>query len=47
MTTLNASEARQNLYRLPNKTAEAHEPFLITGRRANALLVAEEDWRAL
>ncbi len=47
MTTLNASEARQNLYRLLDKAAEAHEPILITGRRSNAVLVAEEDWRAL
>ena len=47
MTTLNASEARANLYRLMDQTAENHEPVVITGRRVNAVLVAEEDWNAI
>lgn len=47
MTTLTASEARQQLYRLLDQTAQAHEPILITGRRVNAVLIAEEDWRAI
>lgn len=47
MNTLTASEARQRLYRLLDETAEAHQPILITGPRVNAVLVSEEDWRAL
>ncbi|MEX2262708.1 MAG: type II toxin-antitoxin system Phd/YefM family antitoxin [Bryobacteraceae bacterium] len=47
MNTLTASEARERLYRLLDETAEAHEPVLITGPRSNAVLVSEEDWRAL
>lgn len=47
MTTLNASEARANLYRLMDQAAENHEPVVITGRRVNAVLVAEEDWKAI
>lgn len=47
MTTLNASEARANLYRLMDQAAENHEPIVITGRRVNAVLVAEEDWNAI
>ena len=47
MTTLNASEARANLYRLMDQVAENHEPVVITGRRVNAVLVAEEDWNAI
>ena len=47
MNTLTASEARQKLYRLLDETAKDHQPVLITGRRANAVLVSEEDWRAL
>ncbi|MGC1873077.1 MAG: type II toxin-antitoxin system Phd/YefM family antitoxin [Acidobacteriaceae bacterium] len=47
MNTKNASEARAKLYRLLDETAATHEPVLITGPRANAVLVAEEDWNAI
>ncbi len=42
-----ASEARKNIYRLLDDTAAAHAPVLITGPRANAVLVGEEDWNAI
>lgn len=47
MTTLTASEARSNLYRLIDEAASTHTPILITGKRSNAVLIAEEDWRAI
>ena len=47
MTSMKASEARERLYRLLDETAEGHEPILITGPRSNAVLVGEEDWRAM
>lgn len=47
MTTLTASEARTNLYRLIDEAATAHEPLLITGKRNNAVLVSESDWTAI
>lgn len=47
MTTLSATEARSNLYRLMDQAAENHEPVVITGKRVNAVLVAEEDWNAI
>lgn len=47
MTTLTASEARANLYRLMDQTAQTHRPVLISGKRSNAVLVAEEDWVAI
>jgi len=47
MTTLTASEARARLYKLLDKTALSHEPIQITGKRHNAILLAEEDWRAI
>ncbi len=46
-TVLTASEARANLYRLIDETAESHEPIAITGKRANAVLVSESDWNAM
>lgn len=47
VTTLTASKARAQLYRLLNKTASSHEPVQIAGRRNNAVLISEEDWRAI
>lgn len=47
MTTLTASEARANLYRLIDQTTESHQPILIAGKRSSAVLVAAEDWQAI
>ena len=46
-TTLTASEARANLYRLIDQTAESHQPIRIAGKRASAVLVSEADWDAI
>ena len=47
MTILTASEARANLYRLIDQIADEHQPILISGKRSNAVLIAEEDWAAI
>jgi antitoxin YefM len=47
MPTLTASEARANLYRLIDQAAESHEAILISGKRRSAVLVSEEDWKAI
>lgn len=47
MTTLTATEARANLYKLLDEVAQSHEPVLITGKRMNAVLISEDDWRAM
>ena len=47
MRTITASHARTKLYTLLDETRETHEPLQITGRRSNAVLVSEEDWRAI
>lgn len=47
MTTFTATEARTNLYRLIDAVANSHEPVLITGKRGNAVLISEDDWRAI
>ena len=47
MTSLTASQARAQLYRLLDLTASSHEPVQITGKRSNAILVSEEDWQAI
>ena len=47
MPVLNASEARANLYRLIDQTNESHEPVTISGKRNNAVLVSEDDWKSI
>jgi antitoxin YefM len=47
MTTLSATEARRCLYSLVDDVAESHDPIQIVGKRNSAVLVSEEDWRAI
>lgn len=47
MTTLSASEARKRLFNLVDEVKETHEPIQINGKRNSAILVSEEDWRAI
>lgn len=47
MQSLTASEARANLYRLLDQTAESHKPVTISGKRNSAVLVSTEDWEAI
>ena len=47
MTTFNATEARSKLYALIDEATDTHQPIVITGKRGNAVLLAEEDWKAI
>lgn len=47
MSTLTASEARANLYRLIDEASENHQPVVITGKRHNAVLVSADDWASI
>jgi len=45
--TITATEARANLYRLIDQTAESHQPIRIAGKRTSAVLISEADWDAI
>ena len=47
MQTLTTSEARANLYRLIDETAQSHKPIVISGKRSSAVLVSADDWSAI
>ena len=47
MRTVNSTLARNSIYQLIDKTNETSEPIIITGKRGNAVLVSEDDWRAI
>ena len=45
--TITATKARSNLYKLIDDVASSHEAIEITGKRGNAVLVSEDDWRSI
>ena len=47
MPTLTATEARKRLYTLVYDVADSHYPIQIVGKRNSAVLISEEDWRAI
>ena len=47
MTVITATEARKQLYKLLDDVAQSHEPIQISSKRSNAILISEDDWRAV
>lgn len=47
MTTITVTDARKNLYKLVDEVSESHEPIQIAGKRNTAVLISEDDWRAV
>jgi prevent-host-death family protein len=47
MTTITATNARNKLYNLIDEANTSHIPIQITGKRGNAVLVSEHDWKAI
>jgi prevent-host-death family protein len=47
MPIITATKARAKLYRLINEVTLSHEPIIITSKRGNAVLIPEDDWRAI
>jgi prevent-host-death family protein len=47
MTSITVTQARANLFKLLDQTAQSHEPIQITGRRQNCVLLSEDDFRAM
>jgi antitoxin YefM len=47
MKTITASSAKAHLYRLIEEVAESSEAIQITSKGANAVLVSEQEWRAI
>lgn len=45
--TISASQAKDKIQSLIDETAESHRPILITAEPHNAVLLSEEDWKAL
>lgn len=47
MKTISVTKARSILFKLLDEATSSHEPIQITGKRSNAILISEDDWRAI
>ena len=47
INSITVTEAQKTLNELIDETADSHEPVLISGNEANAVLISEEDWNAV
>ncbi len=44
---MTVSQARTNIYKIMDETAQTHQPIMITGKRNNVIMLSEEDWNAI
>jgi antitoxin YefM len=47
MRSIRVSEARDNLYKIVEEASQSAEPLMITGKRGNAVIMGEDEWRAV
>jgi len=47
MKSIAVTQARSNLFKLIDDAVENSEPIQITGKRGNAVLISEADWRSI
>jgi antitoxin YefM len=47
MSIIEAKLAGSKLHRLIEDLSATHEPVMIRGKRSNAVLIPEDDWRAI
>lgn len=47
MSSMNLLEARKNLNKLIENVNQSHEPVHITNKHNSAVIIAEEDWKAI
>ena len=47
MTTITATNARKQLYKLLSQVQESHVPICITGKQGSGILISQEDFDAI
>lgn len=47
MRIVPVTKARQNIYKLIDESIKHSEPVQITTKKGNAILIGEDDWRAI
>ena len=47
MKSLTITDLRKNIYKVVEETSQTHEPVHVYGKKGNAVLIGEADWRAI
>ncbi|RZI45973.1 type II toxin-antitoxin system Phd/YefM family antitoxin [Candidatus Finniella inopinata] len=47
MTPVTITQARADLYKIVDQVCQNHTPTIIKGKRNNAVIVSEEDWKSI
>lgn len=47
MKSFTITDLRKNIYKIVEETNETNEPVHIYGKKGNAVMVSEEDWKAI
>lgn len=47
MTTITATNARKQLYKLLSQIQQSHEPICITSKQGSGILISEQDFAAI
>jgi prevent-host-death family protein len=47
MKSYTITDLRKNIYKVVEETSQSHEPVHVYGKNGNAVLVGEDDWRAI
>jgi len=47
MHVITITEAKNKFYHLIEKVNLSHKPIIITSKKGNAVLISEDDWRAV
>ncbi|GAB4243170.1 MAG: type II toxin-antitoxin system Phd/YefM family antitoxin [Ekhidna sp.] len=47
MKSFTVTDLRKNIYKIVEETSETNEPVHIYGKKGNAVMVSEEDWKAI
>lgn len=47
MTTINATNARQNFFKLIEDALNTHKPITVTAKNGNVIIISEEDYATM
>lgn len=47
MTTLNATNARKNFFKIIEEVITTHKPITVTGKSGNIIIISEEDYNSI
>ncbi len=47
MPIINATNARNNFFKVIDEAITTHEPVYVTGKNGNVVIISEEDWRSI